>query len=124
MNIVKDSRYFGMPIWSYYVDISARLLDEQDMIQDANTLRLWAVDQLGSKLTSLPPNDPDTLLFQTAIRQSQADLLYRTANMYEKTRRKQMAMNLYQRIIDDFSDITPEYAQYSTRRMSRLQSVP
>lgn len=124
MNIVKDERFYGMPIWSYYVDLSARLLDENDAIQDANKLRLWAVDQLDMKHGSLPAGDPNTLLLQTAIRRSQADLLYRTANMYQKTRQTQQAVMLYQRIVDDFSDVTPEYADYSSRRMADLQVAP
>ncbi len=124
MNIVMDDRYYGMPIWSYYVDISARLLDENDDIRDANQLRLWAIEQLDLKLGSLPQNDLNTTMYQTAIRQSQSDLIYRTANMYEKTRQNQKATDLYQRIINDFADVTPEYAQYSNRRLIHLQNAP
>jgi len=124
MEIAMDEQYFGMPIWSYYVDTSARILDENDDVQRANKFRLWAVDQLESKLNGLPSGGLNTPAFQRAIRQSQSDLLYRTANMYQKTKQNQLASDMYQRIINDYADVTPEYAQYSSRRLTELQPAP
>jgi len=124
MDIIKDDRFFGMPIWAWHISQLTNILDKNDSIPHANKLRLWAVDKLDEKASSLSAGDPNTLVYQMMIQRSQITLLSRLGVMLTDPDDTGTRIAILDRITTEFAEFDPGATQKAQRTLDRLLATP
>jgi len=124
MELINDQRFFGMPVWAGKISQLTDILDQNQSTDHANKLRLWAVDRLDEKASSLPASDPRALVYQMSIQRAQLTILDRLSDMLTAPIDAATRIAILQRIIDEFTAFDPRTAQKAQQKLNNLQPAP
>ena len=118
--LVQDPRYIGLSCWTSPVEQLAKLLGKIDKTEEANAMRLWAVDRISEKINTRDPDDPNTAFFNKGSRKDQLVLLQSAAHAYRKQRMYQEQAEVLDQMISDFGDLDPDIINPANAELARL----
>ncbi len=126
MDIVLDEGYYGLPHWADLVAKIGTLLDENDGREEANMLRLWAVDQQDVLINGLDPADGALEFKKTALMRTQLTCLRDAARSFKAAGEIVSYTETLERIVDGYSEIDPQYVNTASQELNviLLQQSP
>jgi tetratricopeptide (TPR) repeat protein len=126
MDIVLDEQYFGLPHWADLVAKIGKLLDANSGSEEANMLRLWAVDQQDVLINALDPMDASTEFKKTALMRTQLTCLRDAARSFKAAGQVEQYTETLEQIVDGYSEIDPQYVATASQELNLvlLQQSP